>query len=1297
MLEQSRVGSLVRINRRASRGSRPGRALLAVLGLLLTALVCAGAAEATTPYEKYEAAVTTDSPTAQFRFDDLSGSTMVDDSVGSFSAVNTGIALGEAGPFIGSKSGALGGSAYATMPSAPLAGVSEFTAEGWVDWTGTANNEPIFSLSANASKYMTLTPSAAGITKTPLTFELHPESGTPLQLHAEKKLATKNWEYVAVTETSGGTVTLYLDGAEVAKATGVTLSPASLGLTLPAAYLGKGASIFTADLKGSLSNVAFYTKALSSERVLAHYGAGISPYPEAGAGPSFTGTAKVGNRLHGKEGKWGGAKSTFALQWLRCNAEGSGCTNIAGATGGEYEPTAGDIGHTIRLQVTATNSGGSEAAISEGHSLVVPGPINETPPAISGTAEDGQVLTSTTGVWVGETKPSGFAYQWERCSPTCAAISGATASSYRVTSESIGAKLRVTVTAESTMGNPTASSEQTATIVAGPPVETALPSVSGEATVGAELKAAHGTWAGTAPLTYAYEWERCSGTSCHAISGATGESYTLTSEDAGKTVRVKVTATNSVGSASAKSQRSELVVGGSGGAAVSWGENYWGELGQFYKSTFEGRPVGIQGLNQISEMAVGNTLNLALLSNGELFSWGGNNHASLGDETTNDNWAEGLNHVPVKVSGVTAVAAANQHPLALIGSGPTSTVDAWGPNQYGTLGNGRSGFELAGAPTKVGTLKGVKSIAAGGGSDYVLLESGEIEAWGSNTGGQLSPEGWPSVCDVRSNCTGAEHEEKYLCKTEVGNELCSNIPRFVVNGAGERLKGVVKVVAGFEDAYALLESGEVLSWGSNSVGALGQKVGGSVKVGLHSSFTPPGYVVTSGGEHLKNVTQISAGYDHVVALLAGGEIMTWGDDERGELGEGSHETCQASAEKYCFETARRLKGLEAAEEKHEVEQVAAGAKYTLALVNHEVYAWGKNGNGELATGSNSGPEPCTTLHTEAKYKGKAEADEAAIAKKIVEVEKGELTEKTVEQLEGQLKNQLKALKNQELQAEACSKKPLLVVNRGAETSEYSGEWGSGAPLEHVASIDAGNTHAVVTLEPGIRQPAPIVSLDSHEIAGKLTVGFKWSVGVSKVAFRLFEAGESGELGEAGSCEEENPEECVGTVSETGPPVNVTPPRVRHLNKNEELPDVYREGQMITVGTGIWEGAPITFSYQWQRCPLVGECVNVESTGADNNYELTAADVGFHVRAIVSATNSEGGPVEKISTATAPVRESEAKRKEAAQNEKVEGLSEIVLSALGETPFMETPYEFKLSLGAKTLRTAVTPTPEGLVE
>lgn len=77
--------------------------------------------------------------------------------------------------------------------------------------------------------------------------------------------------------------------------------------------------------------------------------------------PIVTGTALQGDVLTGTQGTWQNATS-FADQWEDCDASGANCVAIAGATSLTYTIQASDVGHTIRLAVTATNTTADSAA-----------------------------------------------------------------------------------------------------------------------------------------------------------------------------------------------------------------------------------------------------------------------------------------------------------------------------------------------------------------------------------------------------------------------------------------------------------------------------------------------------------------------------------------------------------------------------------------------------------------------------------------------------------------------------------------------------------------------------------------------------------------------------------------------------------------------------------------------------------------------------------------------------------------------------------------------------------------------
>ena len=192
-------------------------------------------------------------------------------------------------------------------------------------------------------------------------------------------------------------------------------------------------------------------------------------------------------------------------------------------------------------------------------------PANTSVPTISGTAAQGNTLAASSGGWSGTT-PMTFTYAWQRCDSAganCATISGATSQTYTLVTAEAGHRDRVAVTARNSAGSATANSAATS-VVAGatPPANTAVPAVTGTTAVGWTLTVSTGTWSGTNPITYTYQWRRCdtNGAGCVDVSGAKDKAYQLVSADANHKMRAIVTATNSGGSGESTSNATSSVL-----------------------------------------------------------------------------------------------------------------------------------------------------------------------------------------------------------------------------------------------------------------------------------------------------------------------------------------------------------------------------------------------------------------------------------------------------------------------------------------------------------------------------------------------------------------------------------------------------------------------------------------------------------------------------------------------------------------------------------------------------------------
>jgi hypothetical protein len=106
--------------------------------------------------------------------------------------------------------------------------------------------------------------------------------------------------------------------------------------------------------------------------------------PIATRAPALAGTARVGTQLSVDDGGWDGAPDAFDERWLRCDADGSHCAGIAGATGPTYALAPADAYHRVVAEVTAANASGAANAQSAPSATVADAEGRTAPPVEAG-------------------------------------------------------------------------------------------------------------------------------------------------------------------------------------------------------------------------------------------------------------------------------------------------------------------------------------------------------------------------------------------------------------------------------------------------------------------------------------------------------------------------------------------------------------------------------------------------------------------------------------------------------------------------------------------------------------------------------------------------------------------------------------------------------------------------------------------------------------------------------------------------------------------------------------------------
>jgi hypothetical protein len=260
--------------------------------------------------------------------------------------------------------------------------------------------------------------------------------------------------------------------------------------------------------------------------------------------PGVLGTRRVGDTLTCSSDTWSGTQHfTEVFKWER---DGTAILNADKET---YVVESQDEGHTLSCVVMVENEAGSASATSPEVPVRVR-PASEVAPGVLGTRRVGDTLTCSKGTWSG-TQDFTYRYHWERNGTS---ILGATKETYVVQSEDEGHTLSCMVTAENEAGLASATSEGVFVPVL--PENTVAPGISGGVKVGDTLTCSKGSWSGTMPLSYFYQWDRAGS----ALLGATKETYVVDSEDEGHALSCVVAAENGAGTTRASSALDNIPV-----------------------------------------------------------------------------------------------------------------------------------------------------------------------------------------------------------------------------------------------------------------------------------------------------------------------------------------------------------------------------------------------------------------------------------------------------------------------------------------------------------------------------------------------------------------------------------------------------------------------------------------------------------------------------------------------------------------------------------------------------------------
>jgi hypothetical protein len=271
--------------------------------------------------------------------------------------------------------------------------------------------------------------------------------------------------------------------------------------------------------------------------------------------PVITGSLRVGGTLSVSTGTWIGTPASNTYQW-QSSVNGTDWDSISGATNATFVIQANQAGLFLRAQVFGNKTSSASVVYRITASTLSTAMVpalniqNTALPVVSGAWTEGTTISTTTGSW---SATGTFTYQWQSSSDnsTWADISGATSSSFVLTSSEASKYVRVQVVNTTSSGAGIAQSASRSKV--GAPFNTALPAITGTLKIGSTQTVSTGTWSNT-PTSYSYQWQKSSdGISWINLSDETANTYVPTFDVANLQIRVNVGGVNTVDTATVTS------------------------------------------------------------------------------------------------------------------------------------------------------------------------------------------------------------------------------------------------------------------------------------------------------------------------------------------------------------------------------------------------------------------------------------------------------------------------------------------------------------------------------------------------------------------------------------------------------------------------------------------------------------------------------------------------------------------------------------------------------------------------